>query len=156
MAEPAGEPTLDGSGLALAVVVSRFNQRVTARLLAGAREALERYGVAHHELFFVPGSFELPLVAKRLAQSGRYHAVVCLGAVIRHETDHYEHVAREAAAGIQRAALDTGVPCIFGVLTTDTEQQALDRAGGRHGNKGSEAVQFAVQMANLLRSLPAD
>ncbi len=156
MSESVSEPDLDGSGLTLAVVVSRFNQRITARLLAGAREALERHGVAHHELFFVPGSFELPLLAKRLAQSGRYDAVVCLGAVIRHETDHYEHVAREAAAGIQRAALDTGVPCIFGVLTTDTEQQAMDRAGGRHGNKGFEAVQFAVQMANLLRSLPAD
>ena len=152
----AHQPNLDGSGLALALVVSRFNEDITSRLLAGAREAVQRYSVARHDVFWVPGSFELPLAAQRLAQTGRYHAVVCLGAVIRHETDHYEHVAREAAAGIQRAALDTGVPCIFGVLTTDTEQQALDRAGGRLGNKGFEAVQFAVQMANLLRSLPAD
>ena len=150
------EGELDGSGLSLAIVVSRFNEHVTSRLLAGAREAVQRHGVSHHDVFWVPGSFELPLAAKHLAQSGRYHAVVCLGAVIRHETDHYEHVAREAAAGIQRAAPDTGVPCVFGVLTTDTEEQALDRAGGKHGNKGFEAVQFAIQMANLLRSLRAD
>ncbi|HEU4760282.1 MAG TPA: 6,7-dimethyl-8-ribityllumazine synthase [Dehalococcoidia bacterium] len=150
------EPNLDGSGLALAVVVSRFNQHVTSRLLAGARQALDDCRVSHHDIFFVPGSFELPLAAQRLAQSGRYHAVVCLGAVIRHETDHYEHVAREAAAGIQRAALDSGIPCIFGVLTTDTEQQALDRAGGRRGNRGLEAVQSAVQVANLLRELPQE
>ncbi len=156
MATNQPEPNLNGSGLALAVVVSRFHQHVTSRLLAGARQALHACRVPHHDVFYVPGSFELPLAAQRLAQTGRYHAVVCLGAVIRHETDHYEHVAREAAAGIQRAALDTGVPCVFGVLTTDTEQQALDRAGGRHGNKGAEAVQFAVQMANLLREIPGD
>jgi len=146
----------DGSGLTLALVASRFNEHVTGRLLAGALEAIARYGVSSHDVFWVPGSFELPLVAKRLAQSGRYQAVVCLGAVIRHETDHYEHVAREAASGIQRVALDSGVPCIFGVLTTDTEEQALERAGGRHGNKGAEAVQSAIQMANLLRVLGAE
>ena len=150
------EGRLDGSGLSLALLVSRFNEDVTSRLLAGAREAIQRYGVSDHDLVWVPGSFELPLAAKHLAQTGRYHAVVCLGAVIRHETDHYEHIARQAAAGIQRAALDTGVPCIFGVLTCDTEQQALDRAGGKHGNKGFEAVEAAVRVANLLRGLRAD
>ncbi len=150
------EGELDGSGLSLAIVVSRFNDSVTGRLLAGAEEAAERYGVGEHEVFWVPGSFEIPVVAKRLAGSGRYQAVVCLGAVIRHETAHFEYVAGQAAEGIQRAALDTGVPCIFGVLTCDTEEQALDRAGGKHGSKGFEAVEAAVRVANLLRSLPAD
>lgn len=156
MANQTFEGELDGSGLSLALVVSRFNENVTSRLLAGAREALQRHGVPEHDIVWVPGSFELPLAAKRLAQSGRYHAVVCLGAVIRHETDHYEHIAREAAAGIQRAALDSGVPCVFGVLTCDNEQQALERAGGRRGNKGFEAVETAIAMANLLRSLRPD
>ena len=146
----------DGSGLTLAIVVSRFNEFATAKLLAGAEEAAERYGVARHEVFWVPGSFEIPIVAKRLAGSGRYHAVVCLGAVVRHETAHFDYVAGQAAEGIQRAALDTGVPCIFGVLTCDTEEQALERAGGKRGNKGFEAVETAVRVANLLRELPAD
>ncbi len=150
------EPNLDGSGLSLVLVVSRFNENVTSRLLDGAREALQRHAVPEHDIVWVPGSFELPLAAQRLAQSGRYHAVVCLGAVIRHETGHYQHIAREAAAGIQRAALDTGVPCLFGVLTCDNEQQALERSGGSHGNKGFEAVETAIAMANLLRSLRPD
>ena len=150
------EGELDGSGLTLAIVVSRFNDSVTGKLLAGAREAAQRYGVGEHDLFWVPGSFEIPVVAKRLAGSGRYHAIVCLGAVIRHETAHFEYVAGQAADGIQRAALDTGVPCLFGVLTCDTEEQALERAGGVHGNKGFEAVEAAIRVANLLRSLPAD
>jgi 6,7-dimethyl-8-ribityllumazine synthase len=150
------EGQLDGSGLTLAVVASRFNQHVTAKLLAGAEAASVRYGVSQHDVFWVPGSFEIPIIAQRLARSGRYDAVVCLGAVIRHETDHYEHVAREAASGIQRVALDTGVPCIFGVLTTDSEEQALARAGGRHGNKGDEAVQSAIRTAVLLRALRQD
>ena len=155
MAGNIHEGGLDGSGLTLAIVVARFNEFATAKLLAGAQEAAERYGVARHEVFWVPGSFEIPVVAKRLAGSGRYHAVVCLGAVIRHETAHFEYVAGQAAEGIQRAALDTGVPCIFGVLTCDTEEQALERAGGKHGNKGFEAVEVAVRVANLLRDLPA-
>ena len=156
MADSIHEGALDGSGLTLAIVVSRFNEFATAKLLAGAEEAAERYGVARHEVFWVPGSFEIPVVAKRLAGSGRYHAIVCLGAVIRHETAHFEYVAGQAAEGIQRAALDTGVPCIFGVLTCDTEEQALERAGGKLGNKGFEAVETAVRVANLLRDLPAD
>ena len=149
------EGALDGSGLTLAIVVSRFNEFATGKLLAGAQEAAERCGVARHEVFWVPGSFEIPVVAKRLAESGRYHAIVCLGAVVRHETAHFEYVAGQAAEGIQRAALDTGVPCIFGVLTCDSEEQALERAGGKHGNKGFEAVETAVRVANLLRDLPA-
>jgi len=153
---PSREGELDGSGLTLALVVSRFNDFVTEKLLVGAQEALQRHAVSQHELFRVPGCFEIPLVAMRLAQSGRYHAIVCLGAVIRHETDHHLYVAGQAAEGIQRAALDTGVPCIFGVLTCDTAEQALERAGGKRGNKGFEAVESAVRIANLLRGLPAD
>lgn len=149
-------PDLDGAGVRLAVVVSRFNEGVTSRLLAGALEAVRTHGVSGHEVVVVPGSFELALAAKRLAETRRFDAIVCLGAVIRHETDHYEHVAREAAAGIQRTALETGVPCIFGVLTTDREEQALERAGGKHGNKGFEAVEFAIEMAKLMRGLRAD
>ena len=147
---------LDGSGLALAIIVSRFNDFVTEKLLAGAQEALQRHAVGRHEVFRVPGCFEIPVVAKRLAQSGRYDAVVCLGAVIRHETDHHLYVAGQAAQGIQRVALDTGVPCIFGVLTCDSDEQALERAGGKRGNKGFEAVEAAVRVANLLREIPAD
>ena len=150
------EGQLDGSGLALAIVISRFNDFVTEKLLAGAQEALQRHAVGQHEVFRVPGCFEIPVVAKRLAESGRYHAIVCLGAVIRHETDHHLYVGGQAAEGIQRAALDTGVPCIFGILTCDTEEQALDRAGGKRGNKGFEAVEAAVRVANLLRGLPTD
>ena len=156
MADNIHEGALDGSGLTLAIVVSRFNEFATGKLLTGAEEAAERYGVDRHEVFWVPGSFEIPIVAKRLAESGRYQAVVCLGAVVRHETAHFEYVAGQAAEGIQRAALDTGVPCIFGVLTCDSEEQALERAGGKHGNKGFEAVETAIRVANLLRDLPAD
>lgn len=148
----ATSPDLDGSELSLAIVVARFNEGVTSRLLEGALDAVKRHGVSQHNVFWVPGSFELPVAAKRLAESGRYDAVVCLGAVIRHETDHYLHIATQAAAGIQRAALDTGVPCIFGVLTCDTEEQALARAGGDRGNEGFEAVESAIEVANLLRS----
>ncbi len=150
------EGELDGSGLSVAIVVSRFNDSITGKLLAGAQEAVQRHGVGEHDVFWVPGSFEIPVVTKRLAASGRYHAVVCLGAVIRHETAHFEYVAGQAAEGVQRAALDTGVPCLFGVLTCDTEEQALDRAGGKHGNKGFEAVEAAVRVTNLLRGLRAD
>ncbi len=150
------EGELDGASLSLAIVVSRFNDSITGKLLAGAFDALQRYGVGEHDVFWVPGSFEIPVVAKRLAASGRYHAIVCLGAVIRHETAHFEYVAGQAAEGIQRAALDTGVPCLFGVLTCDSDEQALDRAGGVHGNKGFESVEAAVRVANLLRGLRAD
>jgi 6,7-dimethyl-8-ribityllumazine synthase len=147
---------LDGSGISLALVVSRFNHHVTGRLLRGAEETARRLNVSRCDVFWVPGSFELPVVAKRLAQTGDYHAVVCLGAVIRHQTDHHIHVATQAASGIQRVALDTGVPCMFGILTCNTDEQALERAGGSQGNKGVDAVEAAVQTANLLRSLSED
>lgn len=142
----------DGSGVSLAIVVARFNEHVTSRLLAGAVEAAQRLSVARHEVHWVPGSFEVPLAAKALAESGRFGAVVCLGAVIRHETDHYLHVATQAASGIMRAQMDTGVPCAFGVLTCDTEAQALERSGEKR-NVGAEAAEAAVEMALLLRTV---
>jgi 6,7-dimethyl-8-ribityllumazine synthase len=137
----------------IAIVVARFNEHVTSRLLEGALAAVARHGVKEHDVFWVPGSFELPLVALQAALSTQYDAIVCLGAIIRHETDHYLHIATQAAAGIQNAALDTGIPCIFGVLTCDTEEQALARSGGAQGNKGSDAVEAAIETANLLRTI---
>lgn len=145
----------DGAGLRVAVVVANFNDFITSRLLEGARAALARSGVRDDDITVVrvPGAFELPLVAKRLAESGQQDAVICLGAVIRGETDHYEHVAGEAAKGIANAALSSGVPVIFGVLTTDTLEQAINRAGGKSGNNGYNAGLAAVEMANLTRAL---
>ena len=149
----AGEPNLDGSGLSIAVAVARFNEAITSRLLNGALDAVRRHGVSEHDVYWVPGSFELPVAAKHLAEGGRFDAVVCLGAVIRHETDHYLHIATQAAAGIQRVTLDSGVPCTFGVVTCDNDEQALARSGGNRGNKGFEAVESAIEMAKLIRSL---
>ena len=150
------EGRLGGEGMRVAVAASRFNELVTDRLVAGARDALSRHGVdeASVTLVWAPGAFELPLVAQRLAESGDHDAVVCVGAVIRGSTDHYEHVASQCAAGLTRVALDTGVPVVFGVLTTETTEQALERAGGKLGNKGFEAAATAVEMADLLRQLP--
>ena len=145
-----------GDGLRVALVCSRFNDLVTDRLLAGAQDGLRRHGVdaASVTVAWVPGAFELPMAAARLASSGEFDAVVCLGAVIRGATAHFDHVAGQCAAGIQRAQLDTGVPVVFGVLTTDTLEQALDRAGGKAGNKGFDAAAAAIEMADLLRQLP--
>ena len=147
---------LRGDGLRVAVVCSRFNDLVTERLLAGARDGLVRHGVDDGSITVaeVPGAFELPLVAARLASSGEYDAVVCVGAVIRGATPHFDLVAGQCAAGLQRAQLDTGVPVIFGVLTTDTVEQALDRAGGKAGNKGFDAAAAAIEMVDVLRQLP--
>ena len=150
------EGRLGGEGMRVAVAASRFNELVTDRLVAGARDALLRHGVDEGSvtLVWAPGAFELPLVAQRLAESGDVDAVVCVGAVIRGSTDHYEHVASQCAAGLTRVALDTGVPVVFGVLTTETTEQALERAGGKLGNKGFEAAATAIEMADLLRQLP--
>ncbi len=130
--------SFEARGRRFAIAASRFNEVVVNQLVAGAAECLQRHGITEQDLVvaWVPGSFELPLAARRLAESGLYDAVICLGAVIRGETAHFEHVAGQAAAGIQRVALGTGVPVIFGVLTTETFEQAMDRAGGKHGNKG--------------------
>ncbi|MFC1935421.1 6,7-dimethyl-8-ribityllumazine synthase [Chloroflexota bacterium] len=145
--------TLQGRWLRIGIVASRFNESVTSRLLQGAREGLLVHGVRDQDVTvaWVPGSFEIPVVAKRLAQRVDLDAVVCLGAVIRHETDHYRYIAGEAARGIAQVARETGVPVIFGVLTTDTEEQAIERAGGKEGNKGYDAALAAIEMANLLR-----
>jgi 6,7-dimethyl-8-ribityllumazine synthase len=149
---------LRGQGLRVGVVVARFNDFITSRLLDGAKAALSSHGVRDEDITIasVPGSFEIPLTAKKLAGSGRFDAVICLGAVIRGETDHYEHVAGEAAKGISAVALATGVPTIFAVLTTDTVEQAINRAGGKQGNSGYSAGVAAIEMANLLRALDAD
>jgi len=149
-----------GAGLRIAVVVSRFNELVTGLLLEGTLGGLAQLGVDEGSITVahVPGAFELPLVAQRLAASGDHDAVICLGAVIRGETDHHIHVGGQAAAGCQRVQLDTGVPVLLGVLTTDTLEQALARAGAGadavHGNKGHDAAVAAVEMADLLRQLP--
>jgi 6,7-dimethyl-8-ribityllumazine synthase len=139
-----------------ALVAARFNQVVVDPLVAGAVDALQRHGVAESaiDIVRVPGSFEIPLVAQRLAGSRKYAAVICLGAVIRGETDHYDHVAAAAASGVAQAALATGVPVIFGILTCDTLEQAVNRAGGKAGNKGFEAALTAIEMVNLLKQLP--
>jgi 6,7-dimethyl-8-ribityllumazine synthase len=149
---------LDGTGLRVGIVVARFNEMVTRPLLDGAREGLVRLGVDADaiDVAWTPGCFEIPPVAKRLAELGRYDAVICLGAVIRGETPHFDYVAGQAAAGIARAGLETGVPVIFGVLTTDTVEQALNRAGLKAGNKGHDAAVAAVEMATLMRSLRPD
>jgi 6,7-dimethyl-8-ribityllumazine synthase len=138
-----------------AVVAARFNATVTAALLDGCRDALSRHGVGPDRLdvAWVPGSFEIPVVAKSLADTGRYAAVVCLGCVIRGDTGHYDHVAGQTAAGVLQAGLSTGVPVIFGVLTTDTVEQALNRAGLKGGNKGADAALAAIEMANLMSGL---
>ena len=151
------EGSLDGAGLKIAIVVSRFNEFIGSRLLDGALHALERRGVKPHDTIVVqvPGAFEIPAVAKRLADSGRHDAVVCLGAVLRGETAHFEWVAGEASSGIARASFETGVPVLFGVLTVDTLDQALDRSGGKHGNKGAEVAEGAIEMARLVRALAA-
>lgn len=149
------EGALDGAGLRVCVVVSRWNEFVTRRLLEGAEKVLRERGVADSDVTvaWVPGAFELPTAAKWAAAAGQFDAVVCLGAVIRGETAHFEYVAGGAAEGIQRVAVETTVPVIFGVLTVDTVEQALSRAGGKDGHKGEEAALAAIEMANLRRQL---
>ena len=149
---------LHARGRRFAIVAARFNEIVTRKLLEGALESLRSNDVADDDVdvVWVPGAFELPLVARRLAMSGTYDGVICVGAVIRGETAHFEHVAGQAAAGIREAAGASGVPVSFGVLTTDTLEQALDRAGGTHGNKGWDAAVAAIEMASLIEQLPKE
>lgn len=151
------EGNLIGQGLRIAIAVGRFNDFISTRLLAGAEDALTRHGVLPEEVAvaYAPGAFELPLVAKLLAQSGKYDAVITLGAVIRGSTPHFDYVASEAAKGVANVSLQTEVPVIFGILTTDTIEQAIERAGTKAGNKGWEAAVTAIEMANLTRSLRA-
>lgn len=150
------EGMLDGKNLRIAIAVTRWNDLITERLLTGAKDGLTRHGVAEDKIdvAWVPGAYELPLVAKKLAASKQYDAVICLGTVIRGATAHFEHVAGQAASGITRASLDTEVPVVFGVLTTESIEQALERAGTKAGNKGFEAACVAIEMARLLEVLP--
>ena len=146
----------DARGRRFAIVASRFNEIIVTKLVDGARAWFDRHGVGEGEVdtVWVPGAFELPIAARRLASTGSYDAVVCLGAVIRGETPHFDHVAAQAAEGIRRAGEDTGVPVVFGVLTTDTFEQAIDRAGGAHGNKGWDSAAAAAEIASVLEQLP--
>ncbi len=146
---------LDGEGLRIGIVVARFNDFVTTRLLAGAREALARHGVKDEDVtvVWVPGSFEVPLIAKTMAESGAFTAIICLGAVIRGETDHYEHVASQAASGVARASMETGVPVMFGILTTENMEQAINRSGGKAGNLGYDWAVAAIEMSSLMKQL---
>jgi 6,7-dimethyl-8-ribityllumazine synthase len=150
------EGSLDAKQLRVAIVVSRFNESIGLRLLDGALDCLRRHGASEDDISitWVPGAFEIPGAAARLASSGEVDAVVCLGAVIRGETAHFDYVAGHASNGIGRVALDTGVPVTNGVLTTNTTEQAQERAGGKGGNKGFEAALAAIEMANLFASLP--
>ena len=152
MGEKGETPDLDGEDLSIAVVVARFNQDITRRLLRGALDALSKHNVTEPDVFWVPGSLELPVTALTLAEKGGYDAIVCLGCVIRGETYHFEVVADQAAAGILQVQLDTGVPITLGVLTTEDKDQALARSGPK-SNKGADAAEAAIEMANLLRAI---
>ncbi len=154
MAVFEGKVVAEG-GLKAGIVVARFNEFITGKLLSGALDSFARHGVdaADVDVAWVPGAFEIPLVASRMAESGEYDAVVCLGAVIRGATSHYDHVCAEVSKGVAQASLASGVPVIFGVLTCDTIEQAIERAGSKAGNKGSECAESAIEMANLLRQL---
>jgi len=149
------EGQLSASGLRFAIVVSRFNSFITERLLAGATDALRRTGASDDmvDVVKVPGSWEVPLVAGELARQHVYDAVICLACVIRGETPHFDYVAAEAAKGVAHASAETGIPVAFGVLTTNTLEQAIDRAGAKGGNKGADAAMTAIEMANLMRTL---
>jgi len=149
------EGELDASVMRFAIVAARFNRDITEPLCSGAEKTLRDYGAADVHVAWVPGAFELPLVAKRFALSGAVDAVVCIGAVIRGETAHFEYVAGECAAGLTRASLDTGVPIAFGVLTVEDREQAQARVGGAEGHKGEEAAATAIEMVSLLRNLPS-
>lgn len=149
------EGMLLGKGLKFGLVISRFNEFITKKLVEGAQDALLRHGVneVDIDIVWVPGSFEIPLVAKKLAQSKKYNAVICLGAVVRGGTPHFEYIATQVTKGIAEVGLETGLPVIYGVITADTLEQAIERAGTKMGNAGFEAAENAIEMANLLKSI---
>ncbi|MDZ4169017.1 MAG: 6,7-dimethyl-8-ribityllumazine synthase [Coriobacteriia bacterium] len=149
------EGHLVGTGLKVGIVISRFNELLGSRLLSGAQDAFVRHGLSEEDIdvAFVPGAFEIPLVAKRMADSGRYDAVVALGVVIRGGTPHFDYIASEVSKGVAKASLDSGVPVLFGVITADTIEQAVERSGTKAGNKGWEAAMSAIEMATLVKSL---
>ncbi len=149
------EGNLVGTGLKVGIVVGRFNEFITGKLLSGAEDAFRRHGVAEEdvEVAWVPGAFEIPLVAKKMVETGKYDAVVTLGTVIRGSTPHFDYVSNEVSKGVASVSMDAGIPVIFGVLTTDTIEQAIERAGTKAGNKGAEAAISAIEMANLLKDI---
>ena len=149
------EGKLIGSGIKVGIVVARFNEFICSRLLGGAYDALKRHGVSDDDITtaWVPGSFEIPLIAQKMAESGKYDAVICLGAVIRGATSHYDLVCNEAAKGIAQASLKTGVPVLFGGITTENIEQAIERAGTKAGNKGFDVATSAIEMVNLIKEL---
>jgi 6,7-dimethyl-8-ribityllumazine synthase len=151
------EGTLDGKGLRVGLVVSRFNSFVTGKLLDGALDALVRSGVREEDVAaaWVPGAFEVPLVARRMAQTGEFDAIACIGCVIRGDTPHFDYVAGQSARGIADVALETGIPIIYGIVTAETLEQAIERAGTRMGNKGAEAAIAAIEMCRLIEQFPS-
>lgn len=144
-----------GSGMKVAIVASRFNEFITSKLLSGAEDGLVRHGVAGEDIdaYWVPGAFELPMLAQKLAQSGKYDAVICVGAVIRGSTSHYDLVCSETAKGIAQAAMHTGVPVLFGVITTENIEQAIERAGSKAGNKGYDCALSAIELVDLMHKV---
>lgn len=149
---------LVADGLRFGIIISRFNDLITTRLLSGAEDALTRHGCDINQsvdVAYVPGTFEIPVIARKMAESGKYDALICLGAVIRGSTPHFDYVANEVSKGVATVSMQTGMPCIFGVLTTDTIEQAIERAGTKSGNKGWDAAVAAIEMANLVKSLEA-
>lgn len=149
------EGNLVGTGLKVGIVVGRFNEFITGKLLSGAQDALKRHGVKNDDvdIAWVPGAFEIPFIAQKMAKSENYDAVITLGTVIRGSTPHFDYVCNEAAKGVAAAALNTGVPVIFGILTTDSIEQAIERAGTKAGNKGWDAAVSAIEMANLYKTM---
>jgi 6,7-dimethyl-8-ribityllumazine synthase len=148
------EGNLLAKGMKIAIVAARFNEFITSKLVSGALDCIKRHGgdVDSTAIYWVPGSFEIPLISQKAAESKRFDAIICLGAVIRGDTPHFDYVSAEMAKGISKVALDSGVPCAFGVLTTDSIEQAIDRAGAKAGNKGWEATLTAIETVNLIRS----
>ena len=147
-----------GTGMKVAIVASRFNEFIVNKLLAGAEDGLVRHGVAGEDIdaYWVPGAFALPLLGQKLAQSGRYDAVICVGAVIRGSTSHYDYVCNEVSKGVAAVSLESGIPVLFGVLTTENIEQAIERAGTKAGNKGYDCAVSAIEMVNLIREMDAE
>jgi 6,7-dimethyl-8-ribityllumazine synthase len=149
------EGMLQGKGLKFAIVIARFNEFITGKLLDGAQDAMKRHGVndIDVDVAWAPGSFEIPLVAKKLAETKKYDAIICLGAVIRGATPHFEYVASEVSKGIAKVGLDSGIPIAYGIITADNLEQAIERAGTKAGNRGFDAATNAIEMANLLKNI---
>lgn len=149
------EGIYSGEGLKIGIIASRFNEFITSKLVSGAEDCLKRHGVSDDDMCvaWVPGAFEIPVIAKHMAASGKYDAIICLGAVIRGATSHYDYVCSEVSKGIAAVSLETGIPVLFGILTTDTIEQAIERAGTKAGNKGTDCAMSALEMVNLLKNI---